>query len=75
MNIYLVNAIKSNAKINCMSNNHDALKKLKLKAIEISKHQEGYKNQDTQTILKKKLSFKLKYLKALKESNVNIHKL
>ena len=48
-----------------MSNKHDALKKLKLKAIENNKHQKGYKNQDTQTILKKKLSFKLKYLKAL----------
>ena len=58
-----------------MSNKHDAFKKLKLKAIENNKHQKGYKNQDTQTILKKKLSFKLKYLKALKESNVNIHKL
>ena len=32
------NAIKSNAKINCMSNMHDALKKLKLKATENNKH-------------------------------------
>ena len=32
-------------------------------------------NQDTQTILKKILRLKLKYLKVLKESNVNIHKL
>ena len=55
MNIYLVNAIKSNAKINCMSNNHDALKKLKLKAIEINKHQEGYKNQKK----KKKIVLKI----------------
>ena len=46
------NAIKSNAKINCMSNKHDALKKLKLKAIEINKHQRGYRNQDTQIVLK-----------------------
>ena len=46
------NAIKSNVKINCMSNKHDALKKLKLKAIEINKHQEGYRNQDTQIVLK-----------------------
>ena len=29
------NAIKSNVKINCMSNKHDALRKLKLKAISI----------------------------------------
>ena len=46
------NAIKSNAKINCMSNKHDALKKLKLKVIEINKHKKGYKNQDTQIVLK-----------------------
>ena len=46
------NAIKSKAKINCMSNKHDALKKLKLKTIDINKHQRGYKNQDTQTVLK-----------------------
>ena len=39
-----INAIKSNAKINCMSNKHDALKKLKLKVIENNKHQNGYKN-------------------------------
>ena len=31
------NAIKSKDKINCMSNKHDALKKLKLKAIENNK--------------------------------------
>ena len=37
------NAIKSNAKINCMSNKHDALKKLKLSALESNKHQNGYK--------------------------------
>ena len=42
------NAIKSNAKINCMSNKHDALKKLKLRAIESNNHQNNYKNQDTQ---------------------------
>ena len=36
------NAIKNNAKINCMSNKHDALKKLKLKAIESNKHKNGY---------------------------------
>ena len=47
------NAIKSNAKIHCMSNKHDALKKLKLKAIENNKHKKGYKNQDAQTVLKK----------------------
>ena len=46
------NAIKSNAKYNCMSNKHDALKKLKLKAIENNKHKKGYKNQDTQIVLK-----------------------
>ena len=34
------NAIKSNAKINCMSNKHDALRKLKLKAIDNNKHQD-----------------------------------
>ena len=45
-------AIKNNAKINCMSNKHDALKKLKLKVIEINKHKKGYKNQDTQIVLK-----------------------
>jgi len=48
------NAIKSNAKINCIYNKHDELKKLKLKAIENNKNQSGYKNQDTQTVLKKK---------------------
>ena len=53
MIIWTRNAIESNAKINCMSNKHDALKKLKLKVIENSKHQKGYKNQDTQTVLKK----------------------
>ena len=36
------NAIKSNAKNNCVSNKHDALKKLKLKAIESNKHKNGY---------------------------------
>ena len=41
------NAIKSNAKINCISNKHDALRKLKLRAIESIKHQNDYKNQDT----------------------------
>ena len=41
------NTIKSNAKINCMSNKHDALRKLKLKALESNKHQNGYENQDT----------------------------
>ena len=56
-------------------NKHDALKKLKLKAIEINKHQEGYKNQNTHNSTIDKLKFKLKYIKALKESNVNIHKL
>ena len=35
------NAIKSSAKINCMSNiPHDALKKLRLEAIDNYKHQE-----------------------------------
>ena len=35
------NAIKSNAKINCMSNiPHDALKKLRQEAIDNYKHQE-----------------------------------
>ena len=58
-----------------MSNKHDGLKKLKLKVIENNKHQNGNKNQDTHTILKNILRFKLKYLKVLKESNVNIHKL
>ena len=75
MIINTCNAIKSNAKINCMSNKHDALKKLKLKVIENNKHQNGNKNQDTHTILKNILRFKLKYLKVLKESNVNIPKL
>ena len=46
------NAIKSNAKYNCMSNKHDALKKLKLKAIENNKPQRDYKSQDTQIVLK-----------------------
>ena len=41
------NAIKSNAKINCMSNKHDALKKLKLKAIESNKHKKGYQKKKT----------------------------
>ena len=45
------NAIKRNAN-NCVSNKHDALKKLKLKAVEINKHQKGYKNQDTLIVLK-----------------------
>ena len=35
MIIWTRNAIKSNAKINCMSNKHDALRKLKLKPISI----------------------------------------
>ena len=49
MIIQTCNAIKSNAKINCMSNKtHDALRKLKLKALESNKHQHGYKNQDTE---------------------------
>ena len=39
------NAIKNNAKINCMSNKHDALKKLKLKAIESNKHKNGYQKK------------------------------
>ena len=52
MIIWTRNEIKSNAKINCMSNKHDALKKLKLKGIEINKHQEGYRNQDAQIVLK-----------------------
>ena len=39
------NAIKSNAKINCMSNKHDALKKLKLKVIENNKHQKVIKTK------------------------------
>ena len=47
MIIRICNAIKSNAKINCMSNMHDAIKKLKLKALESNEHQNGYKNQDT----------------------------
>ena len=34
----------------------------------------GYKNQDTNST-KEKLSFKLKFLKVLNESTVNIHKL
>ena len=47
------NAIKSNAKINCIFNKpNDALKKLKLKAIENNKPQRDYKNQDTQIVLK-----------------------
>ena len=41
------NAIKSNARIKCMSNKHDALRKLKLRAIESNNYQNGYKNQDT----------------------------
>ena len=41
------NPIKSNAKIKCMSNKHDALNKLKLREIESNKYQNGYKNQDT----------------------------
>ena len=41
------NVIKSNAKTNCMSNKHDVLRKLKLKAIKSNKHKKGYKNQDT----------------------------
>ena len=52
MIIQTQNAIKSYVKINCMSNKHNALKKLKLKAIEINKYQEGYKNQDTHIVLK-----------------------
>ena len=47
MIINTCNAIKSNAKINCMSNKHDALRKLKLRAIERNKYQNDYKNQDT----------------------------
>ena len=43
MIIQTSNAIKSNAKINYMSNKHDALKKLKLSALESNKHQNGYK--------------------------------
>ena len=45
--IIIFDAIKSIAKINCMSNKHDALRKLKLKAKKINKHKKGYKNQDT----------------------------
>ena len=42
------NAIKSNAKINCMSKNpHDALKKLRQEAIGNYKHQGMNKNQVT----------------------------
>ena len=50
--IIIFDAIKSIAKINCMSNKHDALKLLKLKVIDINKHQEGYRNQDSQIVLK-----------------------
>ena len=50
--IIIFDAIKSIAKINCMSNKHDALKILKLKVIDINKHQEGYRNQDAQIVLK-----------------------
>ena len=39
MIIRTCNVIKSNAKTNCMSNKHDALRKLKLKAIDNNKHQ------------------------------------
>ena len=39
------NAIKSNAKINCMSNKHDALRKLKLRALESNKHQTAIKTK------------------------------
>ena len=45
MIIRLCNAIKSNAKINCMSNMHDALKKLKLKALESNKYQKVIKTK------------------------------
>ena len=53
MIIWTRNAIKSNAKINCMSNKHDVLRKLKLKAIKGNKHQNSYKNQNTKKVLKK----------------------
>ena len=45
MIIWTCNAIKSSAKINCMSNKHDALQKLKLKAIENNKHQKVIKTK------------------------------
>ena len=45
MIIWTRNEIKSNAKINCMSNKHDALKKLKLKVIENNKHQKVIKTK------------------------------
>ena len=45
MIIRTCNEIKSKAKINCMSNKHDVLKKLKLKAIENNKHQKVIKTK------------------------------
>ena len=45
MIIQTCNEIKSNTKINCMSNKHDALKKLKLKVIENNKHQKVIKTK------------------------------
>ena len=52
MIIWTRNTIKSNAKINFLSNTHDAIKKLKLRAIENNKHKKGYKNQDTKIVIK-----------------------
>ena len=49
------NAIKSNAKINFMSHKHEALKQLKLKAIESNKQQNSYKNQGTHKVLKRNI--------------------
>jgi len=48
------NAIKSSAKINCMSNiPHDALKKLRLEAIDNYKHQEAAIKIKIHKVLKK----------------------
>ena len=54
MIIRICNAIKSNAKINCMSNKpHDALKKLKQDAIDNYKHQEMVIKTNEHKVLKK----------------------
>ena len=48
------NAIKSNVKINCMSNKpHDALKKLREEAIDNYKHQETAIKTKVHKVLKK----------------------
>ena len=54
MIILTCNAIKSNFKINCMSNiQHDALKKLRQEAIDNYKHQEMAIKPKIHKVLKK----------------------